>query len=313
MSDLIKEDSTYLISTLKEIEREHEIIILYAVNIGSKAHGYSCETSDDDLHFVFLPNSLAKHFSLEAINPIIVDERIVNKIDTSYQGYAGIEINSKGFILQDFLTKLRNDNASVIDMLTSPLIYLNRYNFKERALDLYNSLRKMCNLTKLQGSYWGAFKNALNVVERKLAASCEGKLEERKYYRMLNKRTILALKLFLLVTWLDKFSNLKWPAELPELFLFFKETFTGTVGETFEAFYKELTLTLERLKTNTCSDFHCSKIYKFLCNQEKSYQLLYKKQETNSRNKQESKQKIKPSCCFYDQFYFDLIKEIYTL
>jgi len=49
--------SNYILDTLRKIESDNSIEIIFACDIGSRALGYSTENSDYDIRFIYIQHS----------------------------------------------------------------------------------------------------------------------------------------------------------------------------------------------------------------------------------------------------------------
>lgn len=95
--------------TLKSLEKEHDIKILYAVESGSRAWGFASEDSDWDVRFIYIHRPewyLRLDRTMESFNTILE-----NDIDLS------------GWELQKTLKLLRKSNPPLLEWLDSPIVY----------------------------------------------------------------------------------------------------------------------------------------------------------------------------------------------
>jgi predicted nucleotidyltransferase len=281
-----------LSSALEFIENKHNIIILFASEVGSQRHGYASVTSDYDIHFVWIFKNLENYFKLKEKFTTIVDQ-VINDNE--------MEINFAGYSLQDFLIKLHGNTANIIDMLTSHLVYVNLNSIKENLLELYT---ETMNIESLQASYWGWFKTSLikaNMNLKNIASdktSLEG-LNKKNRHRLLNKCFILGLRLFLICKWFEKTGTVDYPSSFNEWCSSF---------DLDPLHQKEIDVTMEKLKSNTCSELHSPLLYTYLQEQEKIFQLLIRKNDKEEKNGKDEKTRSK-SFDEYDKFYFETISK----
>lgn len=135
---------------LKEIETEHKIKILFAIESGSRVWGIESPDSDYDIRFVFT-RQLDDYISLNKKSDII---------QKSYNEHGQVVNQEKclydiiGFDIHKFLSLLTSSNPTVIEWILSDIIYINDDSFlpilKKIVNDIYNPFslylhyRSMC-------------------------------------------------------------------------------------------------------------------------------------------------------------------------
>lgn len=96
-------------SKLSEIEENHNVKILYAVESGSRAWGFASDDSDYDVRFIYVRPG-EEYLKLEKIRDVIDYE--LNDI---------YDIN--GWDLKKFLTLLHDSNPVIFEWAQSPIVY----------------------------------------------------------------------------------------------------------------------------------------------------------------------------------------------
>lgn len=172
---------------LKEIEKQHQVTILYACESGSRAWGFPSTNSDYDVRFIYV-HPQEWYLSIDL-------ERKRNVIELPIED----ELDINGWDIRKTLQLLRKSNPTLMEWLQSPIVY--RKN--EKADELLNELlpvyysEKACYYHYLHMAN-GNFQSYLQDDEVWL----------KKYFYVL--RPILALK------WIEKDGSLP-PMEFEEL------------------------------------------------------------------------------------------------
>ena len=120
-----------IISICKDLEKEHNIKIIFAVENGSRAWRMSSEDSDYDVRFVFV-RLLEEYIQINKpvdVVQIAFDEH-GNKMDAK-----GSLIDLSGFDIKKFVKMLYDSNPTVIEWLMTDIVYYGKQNeiFKEFA------------------------------------------------------------------------------------------------------------------------------------------------------------------------------------
>lgn len=97
---------------LQEIEKQHSVKIIYAVESGSRAWGFASPDSDFDVRFIY-KNDLNYYLSLWEKSDTI--EFVTDK-----------KLDGSGWDLRKTLHLLSKSNASLLEWLYSPIIYFER-------------------------------------------------------------------------------------------------------------------------------------------------------------------------------------------
>ena len=109
----MNEINTRIISSLREIEGEKGVKILYACESGSRAWGFPSADSDYDVRFVYV-QPVKRYLSIRKRRDVI---------EVSADG----KLDISGWDLQKALLLLRKSNPPLLEWLGSPIIYLEEY------------------------------------------------------------------------------------------------------------------------------------------------------------------------------------------
>ncbi len=113
-----------IIRKLEELERDHSIKILYAVEAGSRAQGSSSSASDYDVRFIYM-HKKEWYLSLD------------KKKDTIE--FKEENLDMSGWELAKTLRLLRKSNISLAEWLQSTIVYKTNNHFAKELLDLYKT------------------------------------------------------------------------------------------------------------------------------------------------------------------------------
>jgi predicted nucleotidyltransferase len=142
---------TTILQTLKNIEAEKNITILFACETGSRAWGFPSPDSDYDIRFIYKHN-LDWYLSLSEKKDSI--EIMLNDGD--------LDLN--GWDIKKCLQLLTKSNAALIERFTSPIIYFEQEEFKNEFVDLihknYNRLAVFHHHYSLAKGFWQDIKDA---------------------------------------------------------------------------------------------------------------------------------------------------------
>ncbi len=98
-----------ILQKLKEIEKEHKVKILYAVESGSRGWGFESKDSDYDVRFIYI-HQPEWYLSIKEKRDVI--ELPINNL---------LDIN--GWDLRKTLVLFRKSNPTLLEWLNSPIIY----------------------------------------------------------------------------------------------------------------------------------------------------------------------------------------------
>ena len=113
-----------IIKELKNLERELDITILYAVESGSRAWGFASADSDWDVRFIYIHK---RDWYLS------IDEK-----KDSYDKILPNEIDLSGWELRKALKLFRKSNPPLMEWLRSPIEYYNTSTFIDELRELAN-------------------------------------------------------------------------------------------------------------------------------------------------------------------------------
>lgn len=99
-----------ILKTLKELEKKHDIRILYAVESGSRAWGFASADSDYDVRYIYIRRT--------------EDYLRVNTQRDTIEGPLDETLDFSGWDIRKTLELLRRCNPSLMEWYQSPIIYL---------------------------------------------------------------------------------------------------------------------------------------------------------------------------------------------
>ena len=155
---------------LKEIEEKGNLTILYACESGSRAWGFASPDSDYDVRFIYV-KPIHWYLSIEKRKDAIDLPVDPNNIDLS------------GWELTKTLALFRKSNGPLLEWLQSPIVYLDKGNFRERLWELSNQYSAQKALIH---HYLGIAKNSF------LANTDTFRIKIKRYFYIL--RPLLAAK-----------------------------------------------------------------------------------------------------------------------
>ena len=136
MEELEREEtleSNLIPSHLRDIEHEHNVKILLAVESGSRAWGFESANSDWDVRFIYV-HKTEWYFKVK-------EQRDV--IEHMYED----DVDLVGWELRKALTLLRKSNPSLLEWFNSPIVYYKDEDFVKRIReiekDYFNPIRTM--------------------------------------------------------------------------------------------------------------------------------------------------------------------------
>ena len=114
---------TEILNRLRRAEAEHGVHILFAVESGSRAWGFSSPDSDYDVRFVYLHEPLwYQSVDLEERRDVI-EYPIVDEIDLN------------GWDARKALRLFWKSNPAFVEWIQSPIVYLEQDDFRQRAVE----------------------------------------------------------------------------------------------------------------------------------------------------------------------------------
>lgn len=117
-----------ILSRIEKAEKKHGVRVLYAVESGSRAWGFESPNSDYDVRFIYAhPKDWYVAIDLEdkrdVIEYPIVDEIDINEWD-----------------IRKALRLFSKSNPAFVEWLQSPIVYIERGNFAQRARELLSKV-----------------------------------------------------------------------------------------------------------------------------------------------------------------------------
>jgi predicted nucleotidyltransferase len=115
-----------VLKQLRMLEKEEDITIYYAVETGSRAHGLHSNDSDYDVRFVYSHNDIV--YMSEQMRSYANKSNSLNGDIHS----EGIHIDYQGWSLDKAIQFLHKRNITIVELIESPIIYLDRREFQEK-------------------------------------------------------------------------------------------------------------------------------------------------------------------------------------
>lgn len=121
IENAVKEE---ILARIEKVENEHGVRVLYAVESGSRAWGFESPNSDYDARFIYAhPKDWYVAVDLEDKRDVI-EYPIVDEIDIN------------GWDLRKALKLFSRSNPTFVEWLQSPIVYIERGDFAQRARQL---------------------------------------------------------------------------------------------------------------------------------------------------------------------------------
>ena len=134
---------------LKNIEKEHNVKILFAIENGSRAWGMDSKDSDYDVRFVFY-RPFSEYITLENLDDVITAAFDENLQPCEVKGSL---VDMCGFDIFKYLKLLASSNPTTIEWLYSPIVYLGNNN-----IELKSYMNSNFSQEKLFHHYFSIFK-----------------------------------------------------------------------------------------------------------------------------------------------------------
>ena len=154
-------------ATLTEIEKQHNVKILYACESGSRAWGFPSPDSDYDVRYLYIR-------PLESYLKLFPERDVIEGPIDEVKDFVGWD-------LQKALKLLMKGNAPLIEWLHSPVVYKDNVWLRENLIRLFN------NNSNFNALYRGYFGLAMNNFKAYLTGET---VKPKKYLYVL--RSILA-------------------------------------------------------------------------------------------------------------------------
>ncbi|MFZ5987388.1 MAG: nucleotidyltransferase domain-containing protein [Bacillota bacterium] len=114
-----------ILEKLKTIEKENNIKILYAIESGSRGWGFASKDSDYDVRFIYT-HPTDWYLSIEDKKDFI--EVPINEL---------LDIN--GWDIRKALLQYKKSNPTLLEWLSSPIVYIENYSTAQRMRELLSS------------------------------------------------------------------------------------------------------------------------------------------------------------------------------
>lgn len=163
---------------IDKLEKLHDITVIFAVDAGSRSYGCSTESSDHDIRFVFVHNDLKKYITVTKLTESIVSNDHF--------------IDLAGWNITKTIVHLKESNPSIIEWLSSPIVYINKRNFRQGCLDISKDMHS--HLSLMYHYFHMAQNNWKTWIEGKTEVIC------KKYFYVI--RPLSALMYIM-----DKYNN----------------------------------------------------------------------------------------------------------
>ena len=138
---------------LEDIERKYNITILYACESGSRAWGFASDDSDYDIRFIYKHNDIKKYITIGAKR-----ETIDGFSDDRIYDWSGWDIKKA-------LKHVKESNPSIMEWVRSPIVYLDRFEFKNQCRMLLSKIHSKLSLMYHYKSM--AFSNWMDHIQNK--------------------------------------------------------------------------------------------------------------------------------------------------
>lgn len=160
---------------LKQIEKDNDINIIFAIENGSRSWGMASKDSDFDVRFVF-KRALNDYITLNPVKNVInfAFDKDLNPCETQ-----GSLIDMSGFDIYKYLKLLLASNPTTIEWLNSPVVYYgdNNLPLREYMKENFNQERLFKHYFSLfRHNYWEFIQQAKAITYKKYLYSMRGLL-----------------------------------------------------------------------------------------------------------------------------------------
>jgi len=107
-----------ILRTLREIESDQDVAVLFACESGSRGWGFASPDSDYDVRFIYA-RRLERYLTLEPVRDVI-EQPVSGELDVN------------GWDLRKALQLLRDSNPTLLEWLRSPVVYTQHEVFAQR-------------------------------------------------------------------------------------------------------------------------------------------------------------------------------------
>jgi len=159
----------------RDLERQHDIVILFAVENGSRAWGMESADSDYDVRFVFVYRDLATYFRVQP--PKLVVSAAFDEDGNPLSTAQGALIDMSGFDVTKYAKLLGASNPTAIEWTLSPVLYCGRE--ETRSLFRDYAAKHFVSISL----YWH-YKSMSRKHREKFIAGCEAVAPKKYMYAL---------------------------------------------------------------------------------------------------------------------------------
>ncbi|NLZ55909.1 MAG: nucleotidyltransferase domain-containing protein [Clostridiaceae bacterium] len=145
-----------IVKKLKEIEREHNVRILLAVESGSRAWGFASPDSDYDVRFIYV-RPTEDYLRLDKVRDVI-------ELPLSD------ELDINGWDLQKTLRLLHRSNPTLFEWFSSPIVYMETpfaADFREIMMDYFSTKKSLYHYISMAGGNYRDYLKGETVKAKK--------------------------------------------------------------------------------------------------------------------------------------------------
>lgn len=217
MQTNIQMSNEIIANKLLELEQIHNISIIFSVDAGSRSYGCNTESSDYDIRFVYFYNDKKQYLKVSKYNDTIIGFSDDHMLDWT------------GWDIRKAVGHLKESNPGMLEWLSSPIVYVDKNNFKANCLKISNDMHSHLSLMY---HYFNMAKNNWKTwIENKPEIIC------KKYFYVIRP-------LANLVHIMDKFLN--FPNDSLELIVNFDSLIDVIKHTTTEEIHVELKQLIEK-------------------------------------------------------------------
>jgi predicted nucleotidyltransferase len=121
---------------LINIEKEHNILILYAVEAGSRAWGYHSEHSDYDVRFIYIH-----------LDPYWYLKLTQKPIETIEHVHKESDMDCVGWDIKKAIRHAKESNPSLVEYLSTPIVYIDKLGFADELRKILSQMHTSLSLS----------------------------------------------------------------------------------------------------------------------------------------------------------------------
>jgi predicted nucleotidyltransferase len=233
---------------LTSIEKTNDVTIVLAVEAGSRAWNLHSATSDYDIRFVYVRNNREFYSDLY-------------RNDNDCIGDVCGEMDYQGWDIIKAIKHLKESNPSFVEWLYTPIVYVNKFDFRTKCLEIINQLHTQTSLmhhyANMARKNWNDWISGKNIIIRK------------KYFHIIRPLAVLQ---WLMNSTLS--SDTDFIVDVPQII----ETLKDKISEDA---YIDIKIIIEQkrlgIKTDTCVPIES--INKWAIQQFESFKLYMQREE----------------------------------